>query len=129
MKEHQSQKDESMFKGASARIFKNAEVLRNNMTESELLLWEKLKNKKFYGLKFRRQHPIQTFVADFYCHKLQLIIEIDGEYHNDENQIELDETRTSILEFNGISVIRFTNDEVKNSIEKVLSKIEKYINF
>ena len=82
MKEDQSQRDESMFKGASAKIFKNAEVLRNRMTESESLLWDKLKSKKFHGLKFRCQHPIQTYIADFYCHKLKLIIEIDGGYHD-----------------------------------------------
>ena len=127
MKEHQSQKDDSMFKGASARIFKNAEVLRLNMTESELLLWEELKSKKFHGLKFRKQHPIQTFVADFYCHKLKLIIEIDGGYHETESQLELDKLRTEVLEFNDVRVIRFTNYDVVNNIEKVLSEIEKYI--
>ena len=127
MKEHQSQKDDSMFKGASARIFKNAEALRKNMTESELLLWEELRGKKFHGLKFRRQHPIQTFIADFYCHKLKLIIEIDGGYHETESQFELDKLRTEVLEFNDVRVIRFTNYDVVNNIEKVLSEIEKYI--
>ena len=128
MKEDQSQRDESMFKGASAKIFKNAEVLRNRMTESELLLWDKLKSKKFHGLKFRRQHPIQTYIADFYCHKLKLIIEIDGGYHDSEEQTEIDNERTQTLEFNDIEVIRFTNEEVINNIDDVLFKIEAYIN-
>jgi len=127
MKEDQSQRDESMFKGASARIFKNAEVLRKNMTESELLLWERLRNKRFKGLKFRRQHPIQTFIADFYCHKLKLIIELDGGYHNSAEQKLKDLEREEILKFNELTLIRFSNEEVINDIESVLLKLEKFI--
>ena len=127
MKEHQSQKDESMFKGASARIFKNAEALRNNMTESELLLWEELRNKKFHGLKFRRQHPIQTFIADFYCHKLKLVIEVDGGYHQSKEQILKDEEKDEVLGFNDLKILRISDQEVINSIDSVLSRIEEYI--
>ena len=127
MKKHQSQNDDSMFKGASPQIFRNAEQLRNNMTIAEKLLWEELKGKKFNGLKFRRQHPIQSYIADFYCHKLKLIIEIDGGYHNSEKQIENDNERTEILEFNGLEVIRFSNKEVVNNLNYVLSKIESYL--
>jgi len=74
--------DESMWKGAPANSFLLAKRLRGRMTQAEILLWEKLKNKQFKGCKFRRQHPIHQFVVDFYCHKLKLIIEIDGKYHD-----------------------------------------------
>lgn len=116
---------DSMWKGASSNIFKNAQHLRENMTDAELLLWEKLKGNKFHGLKFRRQHPIHKYIADFYCHKLKLIIEIDGGYHQKEDQIEYDAKRTDDLIFNDIRVIRFSNEDVKNDIKKVLTEIEK----
>ena len=71
-----------MFLNADPLIFKNAEVLRRNMTSSESLLWEYLKNNQL-GEKFRRQDPIGIYIADFYCHKHKLIIELDGGIHND----------------------------------------------
>ena len=116
-----------MFKGASAQIFGNAAELRKKMTKAENILWEKLRNKMFHGLKFRRQHPINKYIADFYCHKLKLIIELDGEYHNSEDQIIKDQNRTEILNFNDVKVIRFSNMDVETNIEKVLSDIEGYI--
>ena len=128
MKKHQSQQDDGMSKGASAHIFRNAEKLRENMTEAELVLWEYLKQKKFHGLKFRRQHPIQTYIADFYCHKCRLIIELDGEYHLSQDQVEYDTERTEVLNFTDVNVLRFTNDEVMNNINKVLLEIKKFIN-
>jgi len=70
-----------MFMGANHLIFRNAQALRNNMTDAEVLLWGHLKGNG-YGLKFRRQHPIEAYIADFYCHKLKLIIELDGGIHN-----------------------------------------------
>lgn len=69
-----------MHDGAAPSVFKNAERLRENMTEPELKLWDYLKTKPM-GFKFRRQHPIAGYVLDFYCHKLRLSIELDGEYH------------------------------------------------
>ena len=127
MKQSQSQNDDSMFKGASSYIFRNAKKLRENMTKSEIVLWEELKQKKFHGLKFRCQHPIQTFIADFYCHQLKLIVEIDGGYHEDVEQTEKDKERTEIINFNDINVLRFSNDDVINNINTVLAKIEEYI--
>lgn len=85
-----------------------------------------MKNNQLAGFKFRRQHPISLYIADFYCHKLKLIIEIDGGYHFTKEQIPKDEERTEILEFNGIRVIRFSNDEVLLNIDTVLKEIEKY---
>lgn len=95
-----------MFYGATPEMFSKAEMLRKNMTTSEKTLWEVLK----YGLdgfKFRRQHPIDIFIADFYCHKAKLFIEIDGDIHDIREIHEYDEGRTDELENYGIKVIRF----------------------
>jgi len=116
-----------MFKGTSPGIFLNARKLRENMTKAELILWEKLRDNRFHGLKFRRQHPILKYIADFYCQKLKLIIEIDGEYHENQTQKENDNERDGILEFNDLNVLRFTNEYVENNVEGVLSKLKEFI--
>ena len=116
-----------MWKGAIPQNFSNAQYLRENMTNAESLFWKRVKNKQFHGLKFRRQHPIHKYIADFYCHKLKLIIEIDGDYHNTSKQKNYDILRTKDLNFQDIKILRFTNDEVENEIEKVLKEIENYI--
>ena len=120
--------DESMWKGAPAHHFALAKQLRVKMTLAELLVWEQLKNKQFKGYKFRRQHPIHQFIVDFYCHELKLIIEIDGKYHDSEEQKELDAKRSELLKFQGLSEIRFTNEDVINNISKVLKMLEEKIN-
>ena len=119
--------NETMWKGASAQIFANASALRESMTKSEKLLWEELKGKKFLGLKFRRQHPVLVYIADFYCHSLSLIIEIDGGYHLNENQQTKDKERTKALNFNGIEVVRFTNEEVENDMIGVLKTLGELV--
>lgn len=70
-----------MFYGASPNSFDKAKLLRNNMTEAEKILWEKLKNRNIFKARFRRQHPIGIFIVDFYCHDYKLVIELDGEIH------------------------------------------------
>jgi len=119
--------DNSMWKGASPDIFSKAKKLRNQMTEAETLLWERLKSNQLLGYKFRRQHPISRYIADFYCHKLNLIIELDGGYHTQSDQIKKDKERTEDLNFQGVKVIRFTNDAVLNDIDLVISKIQEII--
>jgi len=79
------------------------------------------------GIRFKRQHPILYFVADFYCHKARLVIEVDGGYHDSLSQYEYDKNRDSDLEDLGLKVIRFTNDEVLFNIENTLKIIEKVI--
>jgi very-short-patch-repair endonuclease len=116
--------DESMWRGASNSIFNNAKQLRLNMTEAEKVLWEELRKNKLEGYKFRRQHPIQNYIADFYCHALQLVIEIDGENHLTKEQIKIDIERTEILNSNSIDVIRYTNQEVLEDLEKVIQEIK-----
>jgi len=112
--------------GAKPDIFKKAKELRKSMTEAEIILWKHLKNNKLNGLKFRRQHPLDIFIADFYCHQKKLIIELDGGIHDSLEQKEHDEGRTFELEEKGFKIIRFKNDEVLNNIEDVLSRIQSH---
>lgn len=120
--------DKPMFYGASPKIFENANVLRANMTEAENILWNRLRKNQLNGYKFRRQHPIDTFIADFYCHAGQLVVEIDGKIHQDKTIKEYDEGRTYEIEHLGIKVIRFSNEEIKNNIEKVIERIKSFLN-
>jgi very-short-patch-repair endonuclease len=115
-----------MFYGATPEIFRKAEMLRENMTTSEKALWEILK-RGIDGYKFRRQHPIDIFIADFYCHKARLVIEIDGDIHNIGEIHEYDEGRTDELENYGIKVIRFKNQEVNDNIEQVIETIKIHL--
>ena len=94
MKKVKNNNDVGMFKGAPVESFLKAKQLRENMTDAESKLWDFLKNKKLNQLKFRRQHPIGIYIVDFYCHSLSLIIEIDGDYHQNFDQKELDMQRT-----------------------------------
>ena len=116
-----------MFHGASNLIFENARELRNKQTESEIILWNILKDYKLRGFKFSRQHPIANYIADFYCHKAKLIIEIDGEYHNNMEQVLIDKERTEYFNEIGLQEIRFTNNQVLFEIEIVLNKIDDII--
>lgn len=117
-----------MHHEAPASSFAKAQKLRENQTEAESLLWEKLSNKQLNDLKFRRQHPLGVYILDFYCHQYKLAIEVDGEYHLSKDQILIDEERTQNLECSGIMVIRFTNQQVISNLEQVLQEIIKQIN-
>ena len=114
----------SMFYGDKPEIFEKASILRGNMTQTEKLLWEKLKDRNLFTHKFRRQHPIDIFIADFYSHPIRLAIEIDGGYLLKSEQREYDEGRTGELENWGIKVIRFSNKEVAESIDFVVERIK-----
>ena len=117
--------DKSMYYNASPSTLEAARILRKNMTRHEGLLWNKIKGKKICGVRFRRQHPIDLFIADFYCHEARLVIEIDGEIHN--QQAEYDNSRSAEIEKFGLKVIRFKNIEVENSIEAVIKVIENTV--
>jgi|WetSurMetagenome_2_1015567.scaffolds.fasta_scaffold341931_2 very-short-patch-repair endonuclease len=119
-------KDYLLHLGAQEETFNTAHVLRNSMTEAEKLLWSELKNKKLQGLKFRRQHPIHWYIADFYCHEKRLVIELDGGIHMKIQVKEHDENRSAEFDRLGIHVIRFTNGQVLQSKEKVLEEIIRY---
>jgi len=86
-------------------------------------LWGYLKNRQAAGLKFRRQHPLDKFIADFYCHERKLIVEPDGTVHDTKERKEADKGRTYVLNGIGIKVIRFSNEEVLADINNVLIKI------
>ncbi len=116
-----------MFKGAPTSSFVKASVLRRNMTVAEKIFWERIRNKKLQGLKFRRQHPLHLYILDFYCHSLQLGIEIDGPYHDASDQTIIDEHRTAALEAMGISIVRFTNYDVENHIDEVICRLVEII--
>ena len=117
--------DYPMYFGTNPKIMERAAGLRKESTEAEKILWEKLRRKQVSGLKFRRQHALKYFIADFYCHKAKLVIEVDGGIHNQQQQKERDIARQNIISSWGIKVIRFTNDEVMNEIENVLEKIRE----
>lgn len=115
-----------MHYGAKSRIFDNARKLRENLTEQEKVVWEYLRNRPL-GFKFRRQHPVHTYILDFYCHEKRLSIEVDGGYHTEEDQEEKDLERTRYLNQIGIKEIRFSNDQVLNHLEKVQLEIKKQL--
>jgi len=95
-----------MHFGAPQQVFQNAKELKANLTVPEKILWEELKKGKL-GVKFRRQHPIDLYILDFYCHELKLSIELDGGYHLNQEQKILDEDRTKNLKKLGIKEIRY----------------------
>lgn len=107
--------------------------LRRNATPAEKILWQKLRNKRFCNKKFYRQHPIfhdfegkeTFFVADFYCHQLKLIIELDGPIH--KYKLKEDKNRTEILNILGLDVIRFENEEVESDLDSFLGKLKSYV--
>ena len=112
-----------IYYGAKPEILGIAYDLRNRMTEVEKVLWKKLRNRQLNGFRFRRQHPIGDFVADFFCYTAKLVIELDGEAHDNSFQKERDLERTKILNNMGLREIRFRNEDVLNNIDLVLSKI------
>ena len=104
-----------------------ARKLRQKLTPAEKTLWERLRNRKFKRLKFRRQHPIDRYIVDFICIEKKLVIEVDGGIHQKAEQIEYDRKRTADLEGFGLKIIRFSNEEILNNVFGVLKKIETYI--
>ncbi|MBS3771066.1 MAG: endonuclease domain-containing protein [Bacteroidales bacterium] len=116
--------EKKMFYEASSEIFRRALILRNKMTQAEKLLWEHLRKKKL-GVRFKPQHPIGRFIADFYCHQAKLVVEIDGEIH--DGQKEYDIGRAGEMEEYGIRVLRFKNSEVFEDIEGVVERIQEML--
>ncbi|MCB9982076.1 MAG: 16S rRNA processing protein RimM [Rhodospirillales bacterium] len=101
----------------------NARKLRRDQTDAEKLLWSKLRNRQFENLKFRRQHPIPPYVADFFCEELKLLIELDGGQHTPEK----DAKREKYIEDQGCTVLRFWNNDVLNNIDGILEHIKSHI--
>ncbi len=112
-----------MFYGANSKTFEAAKILRKNMTLPELILWKRLKDRKLFKTRFRRQHPIDIFIVDFYCHEHKLVIEVDGDIHYGNEVKEYDLGRSAEIEKLGIKVIRFTNEEIISNIDAVIIRI------
>ena len=110
---------------ADIETIEKANDLRKRITRAEAILWEKLRNRKLAGLKFRRQHPVEIYIVDFFCFEKMLAIEVDGKIHLKKEQMEWDENRTREIGKYGIKILRFTNEEIENEIIKVLMKIKK----
>jgi very-short-patch-repair endonuclease len=117
----------AFYYGSSPEILKRAERLRKEMTETELLLWERIRKNKNGGYRFRAQHPIGKFIVDFYCHEALLAIEIDGSIHQNNIVAERDEGRELEIRKLGINIIRFTSEEIHNNLDKVAITISSIL--
>jgi imidazole glycerol-phosphate synthase subunit HisF len=104
-----------------------AKRMRCNMTPCEKLLWQQLRAKNIAGAKFRRQHPIKFYIADFYCHEARLVIEVDGPIHAIADQSEHDINRDAEMDRLGIKTLRFKNDEIINHMGTVLKLIKESV--
>lgn len=112
---------------ASQELIARARQLRREATTAESLLWELLRDRRLLGRKFRRQHPIGQFIADFFCDDARLIIEIDGAVHREPTQQERDRLREEILREHGFAILRFTNDQILDRTEQVLREIAAFV--
>jgi|SRR6516225_6160702 very-short-patch-repair endonuclease len=104
-----------------------ARSLRAAQTEVERKLWQRLRSRQLNGAKFRRQHPIGSYVVDFFCLDARLVIELDGSQHGEENERQADQRRTAYLESQGYRVLRFWNEEVMDNIDGVLEAIANFL--
>ncbi len=110
---------------ANKDLKQRARDLRNNSTLSEVLLWQMIKNKRVYGLDFDRQKIIGNYIVDFYCPKLNLVIEIDGSSH--DNKYTYDAKRDKYLKGLGLVVLHIEDRDVKLNMSKVLDMIDAFI--
>ncbi|RLC48211.1 MAG: hypothetical protein DRH89_03685 [Candidatus Cloacimonadota bacterium] len=113
--------------------FETARDLRKRTTVAENAFWQIVRNRRFLGLKFKRQFPVEFeydgakrfFIADFYCHEKNLVVEIDGGIH--QSQKDYDSLRDKIMVILGLKIIRFSNIEILNNLEKIKMKLEKIL--
>lgn len=112
-----------MFYGAKKNIFLTAVRLRKNMTEAEKILWKELRKRDIFKARWKRQHPIDLFIVDFYCHEYKLVIELDGEIHLRKEVHEHDIGREYEIAKLGITILRFTNKEIYEDMELVKNRI------
>jgi very-short-patch-repair endonuclease len=109
------------FRDRNARD--RAKLLRQASTNDEETLWSHLRGRRFLGLKFRRQAPIGPYVADFLCHELRLVLELDGAIHLEDAQIAHDRNRDASLQALGYRILRFTNHQAQNDVDSILQAI------
>jgi cyclase len=118
---------ENLTYNAPAETFEKAKRLKREMTKAEKQLWHELRNSKLNGYKFRRQHPIAWYIADFYCLQAKLVVELDGEVHELEEMKEHDEKRNRIMENYDLTVLRFKNEDVFGNVDEVVDEIKKHL--
>ncbi len=104
-----------------------ARKLRNDSTLGEVLLWNELKNRQLYGLDFHHQKPLLNYIVDLYCYELELVIEIDGLYHTWEEQDNRDFLRDKELAGYGLTILRFSEQEVRKDMLNALRTIELHV--
>lgn len=109
------------IRGTTPNLIAAARQLRQNLTPAEKMVWDALKSRQLNGLKFRSQHPIESFIVDFYCPQHRFVIELDGAVH--DQQGEYDAARTEKLNHLGYRVIRFDNRDVMSDLGRVLQQI------
>jgi very-short-patch-repair endonuclease len=102
-------------------------ALRERQTRAEALLWQLLRNRRFLGFKFRRQHQFGDYIVDFYCREACLVIECDGGVHNPNEQWQHDRERDAFMVGHGLRVLRFENNQVLNQTEEVLEEIARWL--
>ena len=106
-----------------SRLRSNARALRKNSTDAERILWSELRDHRLNDASFRRQVPVENYVADFVCHAAKLVIELDGGQHFSNNQEAADARRSAIIEAKGFRVLRFSNHDVMTNRAGVLETI------
>lgn len=102
-----------------------ARDLRKHQTPTEEVLWDRLRSRRFLGLKFRRQFPVEGFITDFCCHEAKLIVEVDGAVHDEPHQEAHDENRDVFLQSLGYKILRFANERVLEDIDSALQDIAR----
>jgi very-short-patch-repair endonuclease len=110
------------IRGTTRELDQAARDMRKPLTDAEGVLWQELRRGRL-GYHFRRQHAVTRFILDFYCPARRLVVEVDGGYHQSEEQRARDALRTGELERLGMTVLRFTNDEVMTDLASVLHRI------
>jgi len=101
--------------------------LRHDQTNAEKLLWYSLRNRRLFGLKFRRQYPVGPYILDFYCHKYKLCVELDGGQHYESAGIQHDVQRQAFLTSQNIHTLRFSNNDVLQNLEGILWQITEAV--
>lgn len=104
-----------------------AQLMRQNPTGAEKVLWQRLRRKQLMGFRFRRQQPIDRFIVDFFCRKAGLVVEVDGPVHNSPEHKEYDAQRSGFLQERGLVILRFQNDQVLYDIDSVLQDIAIFL--
>ncbi|MGE0825937.1 MAG: DUF559 domain-containing protein [Candidatus Binatia bacterium] len=118
---------EGVAEGVPGYVYELCRQLRAEQTPAEQILWEVLRGRRLHGFKFRRQHPLGRYIADFCCPEAGLVIEIDGKVHDRPEQKNYDQIREEEIKARGLQVLRFGNDEIDDDLEKVLQSIVAYL--